>query len=257
MASNPAAVAAADLDSKTLVYESPKQDRLLTKTSVMLNTAQALVIDSPTMFKAANDELVRIKGFYKQLDEQRKSITKPMDDAKKAVMDLFREPLTRLEQAEGVIKRGMLAYTQEQERIAREEQARRDEVARKQREEAEAAARKAEEEAKAQAAAGNAAAAAEKLAEAQAAAQVAAVTVAAPVAPYVPKVTGTTVRGTWKAKVTDKIALIKFIAEHPEWTHLLDINESQLNALARGQKADLKLPGVETWEEKGISARAA
>jgi hypothetical protein len=72
-----------------------------------------------------------------------------------------------------------------------------------------------------------------------------------------PKVSGIAGRTTWKAEVKDKGALVKYVAEHPEWLSLLDVNMQALNGLARSQKGSLALPGVEAVEEHSIAARAA
>jgi hypothetical protein len=66
--------------------------------------------------------LKQVKARYNELDKQRKEITKPLDEAKKSVMNLFSSPLSLLEKAESYIKSKMIGYTEEQERIAREKQ---------------------------------------------------------------------------------------------------------------------------------------
>jgi len=83
-----------------------------------------ITIASQAELELASEVLKEVKARYKELDTQRKSITKPIDDAKKAVMELFKDPLELLEKAESKLKRMMLGYTEEQERKAREEQLR-------------------------------------------------------------------------------------------------------------------------------------
>lgn len=87
-----------------------------------LCTKAEIVISNQNDFEVASTILSDVKARYKELDAQRKKITKPIDDAKKEVMDLFRKPLELLEAAESKLKRLMLNYTSEQERIAREKQ---------------------------------------------------------------------------------------------------------------------------------------
>ena len=83
-----------------------------------------LIISNQTEYDGASVILKEVKSRYKELDEQRKEITKPLDTAKKAVMDLFNRPLDLLKRAEDKLKGGMIGYTNEIERKAREDQAR-------------------------------------------------------------------------------------------------------------------------------------
>ncbi|MCA3233441.1 MAG: hypothetical protein INH06_14215, partial [Cupriavidus sp.] len=50
---------------------------------------------------------------------------------------------------------------------------------------------------------------------------------------------------------------IKFVAAHPEHQHLLDVNQSAINQLAKAQKDAMNLPGVEAYPDAVMSARAA
>lgn len=114
-------------------------------------TAQKLVelagnyqVTSPAQYSAAGADLVQVNGAIARLDELRLTMTRPIDQAKKAVMDFFRGPSERLETAKSQIKRAMLAYDQEQERIRKEAQRQAEEAARKERERLEALAREAQ-----------------------------------------------------------------------------------------------------------------
>jgi hypothetical protein len=59
-----------------------------------------------------------------------------------------------------------------------------------------------------------------------------------------PKVDNRTYRTVWKARLVDKMALIKFVAQNPNFSHLLDVNQSQLNQLAKNQQRTMRIPGV-------------
>lgn len=83
-----------------------------------------LVIANQEQLVLAALLLIDVKNRYKELDAQRKTITNPMDAAKKAVMDLFRNPLTKLEKAEEGLKKAIMKYDDERKEIARIEQAR-------------------------------------------------------------------------------------------------------------------------------------
>lgn len=262
-------------------YDASAAVVLGTKAQRMLTTAQGYVIDSPTMYELAAEDLRAVKLLSKDVEEKRTAITGPLNAAVKAVNDLFRGPKTYLEQAESTLKGAMLTYDREQQRKADEARREAERVAREERQRIEAeareATRKAQEEADRiakeaadAAAAGDAAKAAELrhqaeqtaangAAEAESIALEAEMVTAAPVpiATAAPKVAGLSTRQNWKARLTDKMALIRFVAEHPEHQHLLDVNQSGINQLAKAQKDAMNLPGVEAYPDAVMSARAA
>ncbi len=256
----------------------PDSEKLTQDAEIVLEVAETYVIDSELMYNEAGEELRRIKAKSKELSEKRVGITKPLDEAKKAVMDLFRRPIEILDQAERVLKNSIVNYQEEQARLARVEQQKREEAQRIEREALEAKAKAAEEAAlkeaeelqrKANEAAqkGNAEEA-QKIAEqaqlafqtGQAQANVIAQEASAmnaPVAVAAPaKVVGISTREVWKAEVTDKEALIKYIAANPACLNLVDINTSAVNQMAKAMKGNLNIPGLRAYSEKSVAARA-
>lgn len=239
--------------------------------------ALTLQIDCEQAHEIAGDELRRIVQHRKDIEELRLSLTRPIDEAKKRIMDLFRKPTDRLAEAEGLLRRGIVAYqTAEREKAdkARREaeaaaRAERERLERE-RQAAEAEARRIREEAAAkererlaaierERAAGNEAAAreAERLAaeEAKAAEQAAAeararaeaaqteieIVEVAPVLPMVapPKAEGISARQNWKAEVTDLQALVSAAAAQAARgdTTLLGYLEPNTKALGQVAKA--------------------
>ena len=234
-----------ETEAQTLTYNRPKASVLTQSAERVLAVAKAIKVDSPEMAEIAAAELVNIKARVKDLDEERKRITKPMDDAKKAVMDIYKPAIERLGQAETALKDAISNYQKEQRRLADLAAA---EAARKAREEAQKLAAKAEKlEAKG------------KTEDAEAMRNVAAMTVAAPVTVAAPtKLAGVSLRKTWKASVTDRAAAIKAMADNPAYQHLLTIDESALNKLAAAMKnPNCPIAGVVFYEDSVISARAA
>ena len=71
----------------------------------------------------------------------------------------------------------------------------------------------------------------------------------------------TSVRGTWKAAVNDKLALIKHIAANgeanPDLLLLLQVDAMALNRRAKALESNLALPGVKPVFERSLAARAA
>jgi hypothetical protein len=268
------------MDSQHLVdLKVPQPEQAVFKSAInALNMAKAYQIDSADMRDLAARELTKIKTLQKSVEDQRKAITKPIDVAKKAVMDLFRAPTDYLEQAEVILKGAIQTFdrAEEQKRIA--EQARLEEEARKERARlaAEAAAREAvalEEARKIQAAADAAAAAgraeeaARLAAEAesrveQGAAEIAtlqqtATLITAPMTAAPRATAGVSTRKVWKAEVSDKLALVRYVAAHPEYVDLLEANMPAINKIALALKANCRIEGVRVFEDSVIAARAA
>jgi len=227
--------------------------------------AEKFRVVNAEQYRAAGEELVRIKGAQKRLEETRKGLTKPLDESKKRIMDLFRPMSDALAEAEAAIRRGVLAYTQEQERLRREEQRKADEIARKERERLErlAAEERARAEAReaalrAQAEKANAAqrakiearlkAEAEKAEAKQAMFEERADAVQAPVIQRTPpKVEGVSTRKVWKFRVVEEEKVPR---------QYLVVDEAAIRRAVQARKGDTRIPGVEVWEEESVVARS-
>ncbi len=226
-----------------------------------LQLVETFVVDSPETYQLAADELKAIKARADKLEEQRTSITKPINAALKAVNDLFRGPADLLARAEQALKRKMLAYSEEQERIAAEERRKAEAAAAEERrrlaEQAEAE-RKRAEEAAAKAAETNdplaAARAAEHAATAATLATTAQVLTAPVIASVAPKVKGVSTSETWDFEVVDMPSIIKHIAAHPELSNLLTLDTTAVRQYVRSLKANTNIPGLRVFPKKSLRA---
>lgn len=250
---------------------TPDHHQMNVQAERALNLAKAYKITDATMYQLAAEDLQKIKGRLTFLDTERKKITKPLDDAKKAVMDLFRGPVDMYEQAEGVIKQSMTNYTNEQERLRREEEERRRKALEWEQTLVDAYAENARINAELAAAATAAANTPEEREQAEAtltaanqkvevARQEQAVAAAAPtpvVAVSVPKVSGIATKTTWRGECFDKMALIKAIAAGEVPHTLVDVNQTTLNQMARALKGAMTYPGCRAVEEKSIASSRA
>jgi hypothetical protein len=203
-----------------------------TQATLMLDNAIQTVIQNQGTYEQAGFFLKTVKEKYKQLDTKRKNITTPLDTAKKAVMDLFRRPLECLEQAEQLIKRSMIKYEDDQERIRQDQERRLQAEAEKKRLDA----LKKADEARAN---GNDLKA-DKY-ESKAAAVVAPV-----LAARVNGVQGIARKKVWKFKVVDE----KLIPRE-----FLCVDETKLGNFARSMKGTMPVAGVEFYEEDTLAAR--
>lgn len=93
-------------------------------------------------------------------------------------------------------------------------------------------------------------------AEADANEMTALVTTAAPVHTSA-KVSGISTSKSWKARITDKEALVKHIAAHPELLDWVEIKMTGINGMAKALKQNMQIPGVEAYPDISVSARAA
>lgn len=232
---------------------------ILLADQVSLGAASIAVVDSREMYDLAADELVAINRALSTLTEKRFSITRPMDEAKAAVMDLFRPATDKLTALKTQVSGAMLTWKKAEDLRAEQarqkaEADRRAEIERQEKAAAEER-RKAEE---LLAKNPNSKAARNALERAQAAdnavalAEIAPLPVAAPVAA---KGVGTAKR--WKVKAINLAELVKAAAANPDLLIYLAADEVQLNALATALKAHAKVPGVvfEEVESTRVSRR--
>lgn len=212
----------------------PEVQELTTETRNLVALVSNFSVATAEQYTDAGEHLKHVKGAKDRLEKLRKSMTSPLDQAKKAIMDFFRGPSDQLDQAESRIKRAMIAFTDEQDRLRREEQARADEKARREKEALEARARKAEQSGKV-----------EKAEELQ---QQAAAVVAPVVTREPPKVIGTSIREAWKFEITNEMDLPR---------EFLVPDESKIRRIVQAMKGDTKIPGVRVWAEKQLASGTA
>lgn len=214
-----------DLTSKPEVRE------IIQTTDTLLAVGTSYAVVTAADYQVAGEELKRVKDAQKKLDELRRGMTRPLDAAKKAIMDFFRGPEEKLARAEAGIKRAMLTYSQAEEKKRREAQARAEEAARKERERLEAQAAKA--------------AAAGKVEKAAILEQAAAATVAPIAVPEPAKVAGVSMREVWKFEVVDPAAVPR---------EFLVVDEKKIGAIVKALKGDTNIAGIRVYVEKTLAA---
>lgn len=217
--------------------ETKEIKEMTTNAEQTLTTCQNLKIKGQEEYSYAGECLKQIKSKMTNLEDKRKEITRPLDVAKKAVMDLFRKPLDMLSEAERIIKKGLLTYQQEQETLRREQEKKLTEQARKEEERKRKAleerARKAEEKGNLEKA--------EELREKKEE-----VFVPAPVVPnQVEKIRGVTTKKIWKFRIVDANLIPR---------EYLIPNEKMLGDIARATKDTLKIPGIGFYSEEVIAS---
>jgi len=206
-----------------------------------LAAAKSYEIDCAESYEAAALDLQAIKARLVELEEQRKSLTRPLDQAKAKIMDFFRPPKELLEEGERVLKGAMLAYSRAEERKRREHEAQLREEARRNRERLEAEAR---------AAAANGAEDVAELKREQAE------NVITPIlAPVTPKPKGIAIPETWRAELTDKKAALRAVVDGKAPDELGEVNMKVANRLAMSLKQAFAYPGLRAVPMKSVAAR--
>lgn len=203
------------------------------ETQLIVKEAQALTIKTQNDFELAGNLRMKIKGRIKELDEKRKSITAPLDLAKKNIMALFNPIIDRLNEGIKNLDIGIIDYTEIQDRKAREAQAKAEEEARKAREKAEAKARELEAQGKTE--------------KAQAMQEKADSIIAPVITPATPKIAGQSTQEKWYAEVTD----FKALSDEYKLP-----NQSALDKVAQATKGKITLIGVKFYSKKIVSGRS-
>lgn len=131
---------------ETDILEMPKIDTkkaeaALTEANRVLDTAQQVIVKTPQQAQAAGDWRNKIKAKLKQLDEERKELTRPLDEVKAKIMDKYRPAIDKLNAAYKLFDKGLSDYLALQERARQEQQRKLEAEAEKKRQEAEAKAK--------------------------------------------------------------------------------------------------------------------
>lgn len=214
--------------------ESPQVKALAAETNTLAVSYDGFAVATTEEYTSGAEALKSIKGQLSRINDERLKLTRPLDESKKRIMEFFRQFTDRMESAERQVKSGLLAYKQEQDRKAREQQRLERERAEKReaklREEAEKA-REKERDARAD------------ILEDRADSQI-----AAPVVSEAPTVKGISTRKIWRFEIVDRAAV-------PDTFKSID--EKKIGAVVRALKAEANIPGVKVYAEEVMAAGRA
>lgn len=216
----------------------------LEQTEKLCSTYDNYIIENSGAYQVSAEDLKSIKAKAKELDETRKSLTRPIEESKKKIIALFKVPLDFLAQAEASVKKAMVGWQKKQEEKRRAEEARLAEI---QRQEAEKLRKQAEKEAaraeslKTEKARAEAKAKAEKL-QAKA---VATTAISPVVESKVDDISGIKKRRDWKFRIIDANQIPR---------EYLIPDEKYIGQIVRASKGKKEIPGVEIYFEDNISS---
>jgi hypothetical protein len=194
--------------------------------------SQEIEINNQNEYEMAIAFARSIKERYSHLDDLRRRITRPLDDAKKGVMDLFRIPTEILSSSEYMVKSKMLQYQHKQEEWRIKEESRLRKEADDEREKLLKKAQKLENQGYAEKA--------EEIKQ-QAAEVVAPPSIQLTIAPV-----GISTRVIWKARIIDANLVPR--------TYLIP-DENMLNSMARASKGIISIPGVEFYADESVTIK--
>lgn len=221
----------------TALAEMPQTEELQGEARAILDKANAVAIVDDTTFRGAADLLRTFKTYSKRVSDTFDPLIKSQNEAVKKTRETMKTFARPAEEAEGIVKRKMADYQQEQERRAAEEAARLREQAMKEAEE-----RRLQE-----------AIALERAGDKRAAEAAIEAPIVAPPPPIAarptPKVEGVSFKTAYKFEVTDESIVPR---------EFLKVDEVKLGGYVRSMKAAAidKIPGVRVWEEKQVAASA-
>ncbi len=211
----------------TIVALSPAREALRSFT-------KNLVIKTVQGYEAAAERLKHIKGALATIEDARTRITKPLNETLREVNAQAKGAAAPFLEDEQTIKRAMIGYSNEQDRLRREEQRKLDERAEADRKRLlDAAARN---EAK-----GN-------TAKADAFEERAAQVVAPVAQVQAPKVAGISIPEVWDFEVTDEDLIPRAYCE---------VSMKRIRSQVGATKGMTEIPGVRVFKTKRIAAGAA
>lgn len=218
--------------------------------------ASILQIRSQKDYEYAVDLLNKFSGFGAKCETLRKEAVAPLNEVRNNIQAAFNPIKDKIDVAVRDLKSKIAVYSQEQERKAREEQRRLEELARIEREKAEEALRAAELEAQTlQQMPESTAAEIEEASEKVEASQIKVAEAVAPVVVAETKKTkGASVSTKLQARIVNLKMFLNFVADHPEFSEWIKVNESKVNAYVKATNGQIKVPGVSVEQVATVRA---
>lgn len=205
-----------------------------TRTTVqqMYSKYEVFKVKDQASFDEAGEALKLTAKLEKQIADQRKSLTRPLDDLKKKWMEFFAAPENACSKLKIVLQSKMMEYRNEQERVRKEQEARIQEANRREAEKLNKRAMKAEESGKVEKA--------DVLKE-----QAANVAMLQPVvSSQVQKVEGTKITKNWTFEIENELEVPR---------EYCSPDSKKIRALVVAHKENAKIPGVRVFFTETIS----
>lgn len=234
----------------TVTEMTPRAELVTRKAQTWPEVARAAAeqIADPESYTSASELLLGIKELRREANEVFDPIIATALQAHRTAVAQKRTVTDPLDEADRLIKRGMVAYDEAQARREEERRRRLEAEARREEEDRRLAQAVALEQA------GREFGDDGLVAEADALIAEPIETPPVRVEPARPKVAGISYTTRWSASVTDLMALVRYVAANPQFSNLLTPNMPALNGMARSLRGSLALPGVRAVSSRDVSA---
>ena len=217
-------------DNTSIVKIEKEAKELETEMVKLSGEYSGFMIATPEDYTKSGEILQKIKGKYALLDDREKEITRPMEQAKKSVIALFKRPKQILEGLEVKIKDAILTFQEKQEAERRKKEEELKKIQEAEAKKLEAKANKTKNE--------------DKKAELLAAAE-STRAIAPQVAPNIPKVEGISMAENWAFEIVNKDLIPR---------EYMIPDEVTLGKVARATRGSLHIPGIRIYSYKGVKA---
>ncbi|GEM_PF-6420551 len=227
-------------EKRTLEYQLASVIQLTDLIDFEIDTRSVERIDTPEQYSEASESMNKFYDFGKAVEEYRKKAVAPLNEQKQKIQAAFNPLKEKIDGAVKDFKEKLADYQKREELKALEAAKEAAEAERLQQEALNESLKTAKTQEEAEQIV--AAAEAEKM-NAQLERSIQAPTVSKSVS----------VKKKWEAVVTDPVALIKFISEHPEFLSWLKIQEKQICKYAAMTDGHAAVPGVTFKASESVS----
>lgn len=228
--------------AKVISIENPAPPSIVQELSPVVAAAKAFQVVDQESHALALERIKTLRNGERSISEYFEPSRKAADQAKREILAARDGLIAPLADARCIYDRTAAVYEAEEKRKAEQMERELQEKARKQEEE-----RKLLEAIDAEESGDKA--------TAEAILQEPVTIPAVRVVPSVAQVQGVSTRTSWSAEVHDLHALVRYVAAHPEWIHLLEPAMPNLNRLATSQHEAMTIPGVRAISQTVRSTR--
>lgn len=124
------------MNTEAKITIEEKISKIEADVSTFVAEAQKIEVNNDEDLELATGYLANVKKRFKRIEEIRKEWVQPLNDQVKKLNNLFKSQQAPLQEVEGIIKKKLVTYQQEQERKALEARKKAEEEAKKKAEEA-------------------------------------------------------------------------------------------------------------------------
>ena len=220
----------------------PESDeKLIKRVKSSLDLYKEMAINNADQAQQAKEIIKEVKSQAKDLTERRLKITRPLDDSKASVMQLFKPALENAEQIEKILKQKLVDYLNYQEKLIQDEAAKKSDTIKNEMVKAETKASELRGKGKEE--------------EAERVIQKAEEKVFATPVPEKAKVTGTSKTAKWRAEVKDFNDFLQLIIDGELPPTVISVKQGELDRVASQWKDNKEFKGLRFYKDHILTVR--